>query len=215
MRKLHFLLLLVSVCLAVACRQVLPKDRMVNLLTDMYLYEDELAKGIQGADSVSIYRSVFIWHGCTEEEYREAIACYAKKPKEMKEIYAAVKLRLEGYKAEFEQALHLENYLLTAPSLDTLYYIALDDDSTRYVYLPKFRSGQELPDSVIIVIPERPSQPEQLEPPGQPEQSEQPDKPVRVKQLDKAERPVRPERIRRSIHPDHSFLPAERLQPLP
>jgi hypothetical protein len=182
---------------------------MVDLLTDMYLYEDELVKGIQGADSVSIYRSVFIRHGCTEEEYRKAIACYAKKPKEMKEIYAAVKLRLEGYKAEFERALQLENYLLTAPPLDTLYYMTFDDDSTRRIYLPKFRTAQEQPDSVIIIIPERPKR---LAQPIQPEPPDKPIQPELLRQLDKF---GRPERVRRPIRSDRSFLPVERRQPLP
>jgi hypothetical protein len=106
-----------------ACRQVLPKDRLVDLLTDMYLYDEEFAKGIQGADSVSFYRSVFVKHGCREEEYKQAIACYAKKPKVMKEIYEAVKARLESYKAEFEQALQVEDSLrnLWVSPYDTLF----------------------------------------------------------------------------------------------
>jgi hypothetical protein len=109
----------------------------------MYLYDEELAKGIQGADSVSVYRSVFVRHGCSEEEYKKTVACYAKKPKVMKEIYGAVKVRLESYKAEFEQALQLEEYLrdTAVSSYDTLFYMALEDDSAaqRHVYLPKFR----------------------------------------------------------------------------
>ena len=99
MRKVYFLLILVSVCLTMACRQVLPEDRMVDLLADMYLYDEEFAKGVQDADSVSVYRSIFLRHGCGEEDYKKAIAYYVKKPKIMKEIYEAVKVRLEGYKA--------------------------------------------------------------------------------------------------------------------
>lgn len=123
MKKSHLLLLLLSACLTAACRQELPKNRMVDLLTEMYLYEDELAKGMKGADSVSIYRSVFLRHGCTEAEYRKAIAHYAQQPKEMKEIYAEVKLRLEKYKTEFEQALQLEDSLrnLWLSPYDTLF----------------------------------------------------------------------------------------------
>jgi hypothetical protein len=233
MKKKYFLLLFGSLYLAVACRQTLPKDRMVDLLTDMYLYENELAKEIQGADSVSIYRSVFIRHGYTEEEYRNAIACYAKKPKEMKEIYETVKLRLEDYKAQFEQAWQLKNYMQTAPPHDTLYYVTFDDDSTRRIYLPKFRTAQQQPDSVLIVIPWRPVEPEQSDEPVQPEQPvppvqpeksvppaplKQPEQPVQLKhfkQLERSAHPVRPERAaRRPVRLD-SLHPAELLQPLP
>jgi hypothetical protein len=143
MRKPYCLLLLAVVVLAVACRQALPEDRLVDLLTDMYLYDEELARGIPGADSVSVYRSVFIRHGCSEEEYKKTIARYAEKPKAMKEIYEAVKARLEGYKAVFEHEAQLEDYMrdTARSSYDTLLYIALESDSAaqRHVYLPKFR----------------------------------------------------------------------------
>jgi hypothetical protein len=126
MRKFSFLFLLLSACLIAACRQVLPKDRMVDLLTDMYLYDEELAKNMQGVDSVSVYRSVFLQHGCAEADYKEAIAYYVKNPKEMKEIYEAVKARLEGYKADYEQALQLEDSLrnLWVAPYDTLFQSA-------------------------------------------------------------------------------------------
>jgi hypothetical protein len=160
MRKTRFLLLLAVVVLAVACRHVLPEDRLVDLLTDMYLYDEELARGIQGADSVSVYRSVFIQHGCSEEEYKKTIASYAKKPKVMKEIYEAVKARLEGYKAVFEHAVQLEDYMrdTTVSSYDTLFYIALESDSTvqRQVHLPKFRVQPKPADSLSILLPEQP-----------------------------------------------------------
>ena len=194
---------------------------MVDLLTDMYLYDEELAKSIQVADSVSFYRSVFIKHGCGEEDYKKAIACYAKKPKVMKEIYEAVKARLEGYKAEFEQALRLENYLLTAPPHDTLFYMLLDDDSTvcRQVYLPKFRTQPACEDTLLIFIPERP---ECSSRPEQPEQLEQSDQLKEVKKLELPEqlkplnKPGRPARAgRRPDRPVRPMQPVERLQPLP
>jgi hypothetical protein len=160
MRKSYFLLLLAAVVLVVACRQVLPKDRLIDLLTDMYLYDEELARGIQGADSVSVYRSVFVRHGCSEEEYKKTIACYAKKPKVMKEIYEAVKARLEGYKAVFEHAVQLEDYMrdTTVSSYDTLFYMVLEDDSAtqRQVHLPKFRVQPKPADSLSILLPEQP-----------------------------------------------------------
>ena len=209
MRKPHLLLLLGLLLLVVACRQVLPEDRMVDLLTDMYLYDEEFAKGIQGADSVSFYRSVFIKHGCGEEEYKKAVAWYAKKPKVMKEIYTAVKTRLEGYKAEFEQVLQLEEYLLTAPPHDTLFYMVLDDDYAmrRQVYLPKFRTQPECVDSLLVLLPEAPNRPEQPEQSEQPKQIEKLELPKQLQQLDKSGRhPARPVRPRQ---------PVERLQLLP
>ena len=221
MRKSHLLLPLASVVLAVACRQTLPEDRLVDLLTDMYLYDEDLAKGIQGADSVSVYRSVFVQHGCSEDEYKKTIAYYAKKPKVMKEIYEAVKARLEGYKAVFEHAAQLEDYMrdATVSSYDTLFYIALDGDSTRRVYLPKFRTQLEATDSLLIVIPERPDESRQFEPSGQPGQVALPEQPEQLKprklpaQFDK---PVRLERdLRRPARSMRPIQPVKELQSEP
>jgi hypothetical protein len=192
MRKSHFLLYLLSLLSLAGCRNVLSEDRMADLLTDMYLYDEELAGEMKGTDSVSVYRSVFVKHGCSEEEYREAIARYAEQPKVMKGIYEAVKVRLEGYKAQFDHALQLESYMLTAPPHDTLLYVTFDDDSTKQVYLPKFRIQPA--DTLLITIPERPGK---LERPD----TAQRDKADRLERL--ARRPVR------------STKPAAHLQPLP
>jgi hypothetical protein len=177
----------------------------------MYLYDEELAKEIRVADSVSIYRSVFVKHGCSEEDYKKAVARYAKKPKAMKGIYEAVKARLEGYKAEFEQALKLENYLqdLAGSPYDTLLYMSLDDDSTahRRVYLPKFRLVADSLNSLdsipfpLIVVPERPDQPVQAAQP-----------PVQLKQFAKPDKLDKP---RRTVHPVRPTQPVERLKRLP
>jgi hypothetical protein len=158
MKKSHSLLLVASLLFVAGCRHGLPESRLAGLLTDMYLYDEELARDIKGVDSVSLYRSVFARHGCSEEEYRDAIARYAGKPKVMREIYEAVKARLENYRAKLEHESQLEEYMRTAPPPDTLYYTPLNDDSTRRVYLPKFRLQPAQADTVLAVIPERPEQ---------------------------------------------------------
>ena len=215
MRRSHFLLLLTVLCLCMGCRRVLPENRLVGLLADMYLYDEELAREMQGADSVSVYRSVFARHGCSEEDYKKAIACYAKKPKVMKGIYEEVKARLEGYKARLEQALQLEEYLLTAPPHDTLFYMVLDDDSAmrRQVHLPKFRTQPACVDSLLVLIPEAPSKPEQSGQSEQPKQVEKLELPKQLKQLDKSDRPARAGR--HPACPVRPRQPVERLQPVP
>jgi hypothetical protein len=187
----------------------------------MYLYDEELAKGIQGADSVSVYRSVFVRHGCSEEEYKKTIACYAKQPKVMKEIYEAVKVRLEGYKAEFEQALQLENYLrdTAVSSYDTLFYMAFEDDSAaqRRVYLPKFRLQPKPVDSLFILRPEQPELPEQPEQPDELKQHHkleiEPERHNKPEKLDKSLRSVPPDRVRPARL--NRSKPLEQLQRLP
>ncbi len=83
--------------LAAACTTTLSKDEVAEVLADMYLYEDGFtSKAPVHPDSVSIYRSVFLRHGCTEEQFTATIKKYGQEPKSLREIYKQVEEILQG-----------------------------------------------------------------------------------------------------------------------
>jgi hypothetical protein len=118
---------------ATACRQALPEQRVVEVLTDMYLYDGDFTFNVLRTDSVSFYRSVFLRHGCSEEDYNQSIAYYAQKPKVMKRIYESVQARLQAIKDEYAPLAELEDSLrnLWTSHYDTLF---LSDSASPRTY---------------------------------------------------------------------------------
>jgi hypothetical protein len=223
MRKFHIILLILSAAGAPACRHALPEDRLVDLLADMYLYDEELTRGRPAADSVSIYRSVFVAHGCTEADYRAAIARYAEQPNVMKRIYETVKARLERRHATLEHALRLENYRRDCPGApyDTLRYMTPEADSAaaRRVFLVKFRQAA-LADTAAVPVPVRPAAGTGLERAAEPQPAAPPDAGARPA-LGKPLHPVHPGRPANAIRDIRRTqftarpAPVERPEPQP
>jgi hypothetical protein len=74
---------------------VLTEPQMVNLLIEMYLAEERIARLTVSYDSVSllipVFRNkVYMDVGITEEDYRKSMAYYMAMPKRLEYIYSAV-----------------------------------------------------------------------------------------------------------------------------
>jgi hypothetical protein len=112
---------------------------MVDLLVDMYLYDDDMARSVyMNIDSVSLYTPVLAKHKCTEEQYKAAILYYANEPKKLKSIYEKVQEKLEKQKIEYEKVQDVEDSLrnIWVASYDTL-----------------FRSSGVIPENYSFLIP--------------------------------------------------------------
>jgi len=123
MKNFLLLIILILTLSVTACRQALPERRVVEILTDMYLYDGDFTSNVLRTDSVSFYRSVFLHHGCSEDEYNKSIAYYAQKPPVMKRIYESVQARLQSVKDEYTPEAERDDSLrnLLPPHADTLF----------------------------------------------------------------------------------------------
>jgi hypothetical protein len=78
---------------------IIHKDKMISLLTDIHLVDGYL--GILGQDNskqvqVNLYQSVFNKYHTDSIEFRKSLEYYAKKPKELHDMYKEVQSNLDN-----------------------------------------------------------------------------------------------------------------------
>ncbi len=74
------------------CEKILPREKMTEILTDVYLLEGFLAEesgyNPEVTDSVNYYYAwLFARHNTTYEEFREALDCYLLHRSDMEDIH--------------------------------------------------------------------------------------------------------------------------------
>ena len=108
MKKTIYWLLAVFLLFAACNNDRVPRNKLVKILVEMYLYENEipLALGIR-ADSAHIHYSVFTKYDITKAQFDSTLHYYSTRPKELKSIYESVNKRLVAIKDKADERIAL------------------------------------------------------------------------------------------------------------
>ncbi len=144
---MKYIYLLVTLLFVTACNKTLSQNDLANVLTDMYLYEDGFGAGVN-TDSLSIYRSVFLKHGCSEEEFKRSIYKYGADPKLLKEVYIIVEQQLKERKEGYDAIIFTQFKIAQEEQhLDSLYRFPADTSDRHFLQ----RCALQLPDTLSPV----------------------------------------------------------------
>ncbi|MCL2133064.1 MAG: DUF4296 domain-containing protein [Bacteroidales bacterium] len=109
MRYRHFFIGLLLLLTAFACTKKLKKSELVEVLVDMYIYDQLFTRANlhRQQDSISVYRSVFQKHKCTEKQFRVSINHYSANPKHLQEVYAEADIKIKALKEKYGEVVEL------------------------------------------------------------------------------------------------------------
>lgn len=120
------------------CRSILPREKMTDMLTDIYLLEaylsDKQTYYHETRDSVDYYfAAIYQKHGVHYNEFKQALDCYLLHRSEMELIHEEILNRLSIKQSEADA--ELERYMQRQHDLmqmgDTLITDTLDRDFMR------------------------------------------------------------------------------------
>ncbi len=105
MKKTAFILSFILL-LAACNNERISRGKFVTVLTEMYLYENELSFTLgRKADSTHIYYSIFEKHGITQAQFDSTMSYYSWHPRQLKDIYEDVNKRLVAVKDNADKAI--------------------------------------------------------------------------------------------------------------
>ena len=98
------------------CDKLLPRETMVDVLSDMYLLEaflveyQHVRRGVRDS-SAYYYAGLFDHHGVDPEEFEAALECYLLDRREMDLIHEMMLNRLSVMETEEEQMLDIDEFM--------------------------------------------------------------------------------------------------------
>jgi hypothetical protein len=105
----HFFIGLLLLLTAFACTKRLSKSELADVLVDMYIYDQlYIHTDLRQQDSISVYRSVFQKHRCTEKQFQAGINYYGADPKYLREVYAEADIKIKALKQEYWEVVELQ-----------------------------------------------------------------------------------------------------------
>ncbi|MDR0296001.1 MAG: DUF4296 domain-containing protein [Prevotellaceae bacterium] len=107
----HIIIGLFLILLAFGCTRKLSKSELADVLIDMYIYDQLFTRAnlYQKQDSISIYRSVFQKHNCTENQFQASINRYGSDPKHLKEVYAMADEKIKLLKKNYGDVVEFQH----------------------------------------------------------------------------------------------------------
>jgi len=92
------------------CTKKLSKNELADVLVDMYIYDQLFTRANlhRQQDSISVYRSVFQKHNCTEKQFQAGIMRYSANPKQIQAVYAMADEKIKLLKKNYEEVVGLQ-----------------------------------------------------------------------------------------------------------
>ncbi|GEM_PF-1185727 len=124
------------------CDKLLPRETMVDVLSDMYLLEaflveyQHVQRGVRDS-SAYYYAGLFNRHGVDPAEFEAALECYLLDRREMDLIHEMMLNRLSVMESEEEQMLDIDEFMEDP---------ALPEDTPEEVPLEEELPEEELPE---------------------------------------------------------------------
>jgi len=107
----HIILGLFLLSFAFGCTKKLSKNELADVLVDMYIYDQLFTRAnlYSRQDSISVYRSVFQKHNCTEKQFQVSIFHYGSNPKHLKEVYAMADEKIKALKEDYAKVVEFQH----------------------------------------------------------------------------------------------------------
>ena len=139
MRPFFFFGLVSSMLLVCSCKAPVSKDRMVEIMVEMYLFEqtiNDYPKLRPIADTTLVYAAILHKHGYSVKDFQRSIAYHLQKPDKWKKVMIPYRDQLmkrkNALQEEVEKDIRMEKFMR--------------DFSPRFTYTPP----TEPPFSIII-----------------------------------------------------------------
>jgi len=132
----HFIIGLLLLLTTFACTKKLTKSELADVLVDMYIYDQLFMRANlrNQQDSISVYRSVFQKHKCTEKQFKASINYYGDRPKRLKEVYAEADAKIKSLKESYGNVVEIQRKEKALQmKMDSLYRYP-QDTFYRYIF---------------------------------------------------------------------------------
>jgi hypothetical protein len=120
------------------CRRILPKEKVTDILTDIYLMEgflsDQQVRNQETRDSVDYYfAGIFDTHGVSFEKFKQALDCYLLYSNDMETIHEEIlnRLSLKLTEADAELERYMQRQQEELEKADSLRSDSLEMDFMR------------------------------------------------------------------------------------